>query len=78
MTGVVDCVIIDAGHKRKMDLAIELPQSPLGAVMANEVWGEVYEKLVTADRTAQDHFDLREPAPHVRAAGLQPARTAGR
>ncbi|MBK8340321.1 MAG: DEAD/DEAH box helicase [Flavobacteriales bacterium] len=44
--GTPQCVIIDAGHKRKMDLAIELPQSPLGAVMANEVWGEVYEKLV--------------------------------
>ncbi len=44
--GSPDCIIIDAGHKRKMDLAIELPQSPLGAVMANEVWGEVYEKLI--------------------------------
>lgn len=44
--GTPDCVIVDTGHKRAMDLAIELPQSPLGAVMANEVWGEVYEKLV--------------------------------
>lgn len=44
--GTPQCTIIDAGHKRRMDLAIELPGAPLGAVMANEVWGEVYEKLV--------------------------------
>src|SRR5881628_1322579 len=28
-----------------MDLAIELPGSPLGAVMSNEVWAEVYNRL---------------------------------
>ncbi|MEO8734039.1 MAG: DEAD/DEAH box helicase, partial [Flavobacteriales bacterium] len=44
--GTPQCTIIDAGHKRRMDLAIELPGAPLGAVMANEVWEEVYEKLV--------------------------------
>ena len=38
-------VIINAGHRRKLDLAIEVPPSPLTAVMANEVWGEVYQKL---------------------------------
>ncbi len=46
VTTRADCTIIDTGHKRAMDIAIELPQSPLGAVMANEVWGEVYERLV--------------------------------
>ena len=40
------CNIIDVGHKRKMELAIEVPDSPLTAVMAAEIWGEVYEKLV--------------------------------
>ena len=29
-----------------MDLAIEIPGSPLEAVMSNEVWVEVYERLV--------------------------------
>ena len=29
-----------------MDVAIELPGSPLEAVMSNEVWAEVYERLV--------------------------------
>ncbi len=38
-------VIVNAGHKRKLDIAIEVPPSPLTAVMANEVWGEIYQKL---------------------------------
>ncbi len=37
--------IIDAGHIRQRDLALELPRSPLTAVMANEVWGEIYDRL---------------------------------
>lgn len=39
------CAIIDTGHSRKRDLAIEIPLSPLSAVMANEVWDEIYRKL---------------------------------
>src|ERR1043165_2260621 len=40
-----DCTIIDTGHKRERDLAIELPPSPLEAVMSNEVWEQVYDRL---------------------------------
>lgn len=40
------CRIIDSGHLRQMDIAIQLPGSPLEAVMSNEVWTEVYEQLV--------------------------------
>ena len=39
------CTIIDTGHKRAMDLAIEIPRSPLDAVMAHEVWEEYYDRL---------------------------------
>src|SRR5881275_2694226 len=38
--------IIDSGHARALDLAIEIPSSPLEAVMAAEVWDEIYEQLV--------------------------------
>jgi ATP-dependent helicase Lhr and Lhr-like helicase len=38
--------IVDKGHKRKLDLAVEVPQSPLEAVMSHEVWKEIYERLV--------------------------------
>jgi ATP-dependent Lhr-like helicase len=37
--------IIDAGHVRERDLAIEVPRSPLGAVLATEVWSELYDRL---------------------------------
>src|SRR5262249_1199740 len=39
--GNPNCAIIDSGHRREMDLAIELPKSPLEAVMSNEIWEEV-------------------------------------
>jgi ATP-dependent Lhr-like helicase len=38
--------IVDKGHKRQLDLAVEVPGSPLEAVMSHEVWKEVYERLV--------------------------------
>lgn len=43
--GKLDCTLINIGHKREMDIAIEVPRSPLTAVMPNEVWGEIYERL---------------------------------
>ena len=39
------CTIVDAGHRRRMDVGIEVPPSPLTAVMPNEVWDEIYERL---------------------------------
>jgi len=41
-----DCVIIDAGFRRKMEISVEVPGSPLSAVMSAEVWDELYERLV--------------------------------
>src|SRR6185369_2263502 len=43
--GRPDCTIIDSGHARRLDLGIELPESPLQAVMSGEVWEEVYDRL---------------------------------
>jgi ATP-dependent helicase Lhr and Lhr-like helicase len=37
--------IIDAGHVRDRDLALEVPRSPLTAVMPTEVWDEMYDRL---------------------------------
>src|SRR5204863_5203894 len=36
--GTPRCTIINTGHARKLDLAIEVPSSPLEALMSNEVW----------------------------------------
>ena len=42
-----DPVIVNIGHKRKLDLAVEVPPMPLGPVASNEMWDEVYNRLVT-------------------------------
>jgi ATP-dependent Lhr-like helicase len=39
------CTIVDAGHARRRDLALELPPAPLEAVMSGEVWTQVYDRL---------------------------------
>src|SRR6184192_938386 len=40
-----DTRILDSGHARALDLAIEILSSPLEAVMAGEVWDELYDRL---------------------------------
>ncbi len=40
-----DCTIIDTGHRRARDLAIEVPSSPLEPVMSGDVWRENYDRL---------------------------------
>ena len=39
------CNILDRGHVRNFDIALELTDSPLEAVMAGEVWQELYAQL---------------------------------
>jgi ATP-dependent Lhr-like helicase len=52
-TAAVDAVtIVDSGHVRERDLALVLPDAPLEAVMANEVWENLYDQLA---RLAQSH-----------------------
>jgi ATP-dependent Lhr-like helicase len=44
--GAPHCVIVDAGHGRRLDLRVEVPpSSPLEAVMPMEVWAEIYDRL---------------------------------
>src|SRR6202521_4962276 len=48
------CEIVDAGHRRTLDLGAEVPSSPLEAVIAGEVWQEIYDRLgelIRAHRT---------------------------
>jgi ATP-dependent helicase Lhr and Lhr-like helicase len=39
------CEIVDVGHTRTRDLALELPPMPLEAVMSNDMWERVYDRL---------------------------------
>ena len=45
-SGRKDPVIVDIGHKRKLDLGIEVPPMPLGPVASNELWDSIYDRLV--------------------------------
>jgi ATP-dependent Lhr-like helicase len=46
------CDVVDTGHVRARDLGIEVPSSPLEAVMSHEVWEQVYARLA---QMAQEH-----------------------
>jgi ATP-dependent Lhr-like helicase len=40
-----ECSCVDAGHGRALDLALEVPPSPLDAVCSHEHWAEIYDRL---------------------------------
>ncbi len=37
--------IVNIGHRRKLDLAVEVPASELGPIASNEMWGEIYDRV---------------------------------
>jgi ATP-dependent Lhr-like helicase len=39
------CATIDVGHRRDLDLAVEVPGSDLSAIATHEQWAEVYDRL---------------------------------
>jgi len=45
-SGRADPVVVDVGHKRKLDLGVEVPPMPLGPVASNEMWDTIYDRLV--------------------------------
>jgi ATP-dependent helicase Lhr and Lhr-like helicase len=60
-----ECTIIDVGHNRARDLALEVPSSPLEAVMSGEVWEQVYDRLaelIEAHRTTLIFVNTRRMA----------------
>jgi ATP-dependent Lhr-like helicase len=44
-SGRPDPVIVNIGHKRQLDLAVEVPASPLGPIATNEMWDEIYDRV---------------------------------
>src|SRR5450631_3261109 len=37
--------VVNIGHRRKLDLAVEVPASELGPIASNEMWGEIYDRI---------------------------------
>ena len=63
-----EVAIIDTGHQRPRDLSVELPDSPLEAVMSGEVWTQVYDRLarlIEAHRTTLVFVNTRRMAERI-------------
>ena len=43
--GQADCEVIDIGHGKTRDLALEVPPTPLQAVISGEQWEQVYTRI---------------------------------
>jgi len=41
-----DPTIVDVGHRRHMELTIDLPEQDLGPIATHEMWGEIYDRIV--------------------------------
>jgi len=40
-----DPTVVQIGHRRELDLAVEVPGGELGPVASNEMWAEIYDRL---------------------------------
>ncbi|HMB80799.1 MAG TPA: helicase-related protein, partial [Vicinamibacterales bacterium] len=68
LTGGGDCAIIDEGHRRAMDLGMEIPGSLLDAVMSHEIWEEYFSRLtelIEQHRTTLVFVNTRRMAERV-------------
>ena len=66
--GMPGCTIIDLGHQRDLELAVDVPPSDLEAVMPGEQWGDVYDRLaelVAAHRTTLIFVNTRRLSERV-------------
>jgi ATP-dependent helicase Lhr and Lhr-like helicase len=55
-SGRPDPKIVQIGHRRQVDLAVEVPGSELGPVASHEMWGEIYDRV--ADLVRQHRSTL--------------------
>jgi len=60
--------IINVGHKRKLDIAIEVPGSPLAPVASNDLWEEIYDRiaqLINEHRSTLIFVNTRKQAERI-------------
>src|SRR5437870_6042994 len=66
--GTPRCTIIDSGHTRRLDLALEVPSSPLESLMSNEAWEEFNDgiaNLIREHKTTLVFVNTRRMAERV-------------
>src|SRR5262249_41515141 len=62
------CDLVDVGHRRALDLALEIPESPLATVCSGETWEEVLKRvadLIQAHRTTLVFVNTRKLAERI-------------
>jgi len=65
-----DCALVDVGHRRDLDLAVEVPASPLDTVCSHEQWEEIYNRmadLIRDHRTTLVFVNTRKMAERIAA-----------
>ncbi len=45
--GAPDCAIVDIGHRRALDLRIEVGEYPLGPIATHELYADIYDRIAT-------------------------------
>ena len=50
--GVPACTIVNTGHAREIDLALQLPEQELGPIASHELWGEALDSVA---KLVQEH-----------------------
>jgi ATP-dependent Lhr-like helicase len=63
-----DAEIVNVGHRRAMELAVEVPRDELGPVASNEMWGEIYDRvaeLIRENRTTLVFVNTRRLSERV-------------
>jgi ATP-dependent helicase Lhr and Lhr-like helicase len=64
------CGIVDVGHRRALDLGIEIPESPLAAVCSHDMWTEIVRRmadLIREHRTTLVFVNTRKLAERLAA-----------
>jgi ATP-dependent helicase Lhr and Lhr-like helicase len=60
--------IVNVGHRRAMELAVEVPRDELGPVASNEMWAEIYDRvaeLILTHRTTLVFVNTRRLSERV-------------
>ncbi len=49
--GNADCVVVDTGSRRRVDLSVALPEQELGPIATHEIWGETLDAIAGLTET---------------------------
>ena len=62
------CAILDRGHRRTLDLTIEVPDQELGPIASHDLWAEIYDRIAAharQQRTTLVYVNTRRLAERV-------------